>query len=148
VVVIIALAAGTYKEDKNMTEEMKKKEAVKRMKMLKMLDQPIKEFEEEGKLNKSEYGIGILYWLNEEEEKAVKEFEDQNEAVVYHVILDNTVFGQMYSFLYVSNYEEEWSQDRQDIKEGQALAYVKSDICGEFGSIGVIPMTGGVKRIW
>ena len=50
--------------------ERQKAEAVKRMKKLGIMEQLIKEFEEEGKLNLSENG-GLLYWLNEEEQKMV-----------------------------------------------------------------------------
>ncbi len=134
-------------------EELKtaqKAEALKRMKTLKIMKQPIKEFEEEDKLNLSEH-IGILYWLDEEEEKMVKEFEDKNMATVYHVIKSLTSIGLMYSLMYVSQYPEEWEQDNEDIKEGIALCYVvNKDMpdCSEFGSIGIKPMNGGVARIW
>ena len=56
--------------------EKQKNEAVERMNELNILDQTIKEFKKEGKINKSEFG-GILYWLDEEEMSKVKEFEEE-----------------------------------------------------------------------
>lgn len=136
-----------------MTGEMKAKqikEGVNRMRALKMLRQPIKEFEKEGVLNLSENG-GYLYWLEPNERDMVAKFEEENDATVYHVIKSFTNFGLMYSLLYVSSYEGEWEKDMDDIKSGMALAYVVNmDMpdCSEFGSIGIKPSIGGVKRIW
>jgi len=129
---------------------VQKEEAVKRMKALKMLDQPIKEFEEEGKLNLSE-SHGILYWLDEEEQKMVDQFEKEHNGLVYHVIKSFTTIGLMYSLLYVSEYLEEWQMDMENIDDECQLAYVvNKDMpgCSEFGTIGVKPMNGGVVRTW
>ena len=131
-----------------MNREKMKAEALYRMKMLKMLDQPIQEFEKEDKLNKSEYGKGILYWLEDEEMEMVKEFEENYGAVVYHVILDQTAYGPMYSFLYVTKYDTEWAQDKQDIRSGQSLSYVINGCINDMGSIGIQPCNGGVRRTW
>ena len=129
---------------KNLVEM--KKEAIERMKMLKMLDNPIVEFDKEGKLNLSERGI--LFWLNKKEQNMVNEFERENDALVYHVIKSYTNSGLMYSLLYVS-YSEEWSYDREDIKNESAVAYVinvDAPECSEFGKIGIRPCFGGVIR--
>ena len=124
-------------------------EGVKRMKMLKMLDQPIKEFKEEGKLNLSERGM--LYWLDEEQEQMVKEFEEETGGVVFHVIHDYTNIGEIYNLLFVSKHEEEWEMDIEDLKEGIAICkvvVVSMPDCSEMGSIGVKPLWGGVARTW
>ena len=47
-------------------------EAIKRMKILKLHKNAIKEFEQERKLNKSDFNMGILFWLDNEEEKNSK----------------------------------------------------------------------------
>ena len=71
-------------ENKNeVTREMMVDEAVRRMKMLDIMKQPIKEFKEEGKINLSENG-GFLYWINEEQQKYVDEFEKKYDCLVYH----------------------------------------------------------------
>lgn len=132
-------------------KQKQKAEAIKRMKMLKMLDNPIKDFENDDILSLSE-GAGYLYWLEEKDQKIVEEFNRKNEdALVYHVIKSFTNIGVLYSLLYVSSYEEEWEQDREDIEEGMALAYVyNADMpdCSEFGTIGIKPSIGGVVRTW
>lgn len=57
--------------------EMQVKEAIERMKMLHIMDRPIREFEKEGVLNLSE-GIGLLYWLDDDEKEMVKKFEEEH----------------------------------------------------------------------
>ena len=127
-----------------------KAQAVERMKKLGIMEQPVKEFEEEGKLNLSENG-GLLYYLNEDEQKMVDDFEKENNGLVYHVIKSRTTIGLMYALLYVSEYLEEWKMDMEDLGEGQALAYVVNmDMpdCSEFGTIGIKPSVGGLIRTW
>ena len=119
-------------------KEMQVKEAIERMKMLHIMDRPIKEFENEGVLNLSE-GIGLLYWLDDEEKK----------MVVYHVIKTFSTLGLMYSLLYVSKHMDEWEMDRADIQEERVFVYVvNKDMpdCSEFGTIGIRPSFGGVIR--
>ena len=132
-------------------EEMKK-EALKRMRMLHIMPQTIKEFEKEGKINKSTYG-GILYWLDEEEKKIVKEFEEKHNCLVYHAIkcsyrmCDGEIM-ECFDMLYVSEDKEEWELDKSDIKnDGYMYVYSISNFCdGEFGGIGIKPLNGGVAR--
>lgn len=56
--------------------EQQKQEAIKRMKKLGIMEQTIKEFEEEGKVNLSE-GPGLLYWLNDEEQEMVRKLTSE-----------------------------------------------------------------------
>ena len=134
-------------------EELKikqKQEAIERMKMLKIYSQAIKEFEKENVINVSEHG-GILFWLNDEQQEMVKRFEEKYNAIVYHVIHNYTEFGELYSLLYVSQHEEEWDYDKDDIKHNIALCYVVNkdeENFTEFGSIGIRPQFGGVIRTY
>lgn len=60
-------------------------------------------------------------------------------------------FGLMYSLLYVSEHIEEWKMDMEDLGDNQTLAYVVNTTmpdCSEFGTIGIEPSIGGLKRIW
>ncbi len=125
-----------------------KQEAIERMKMLKLYPNIIKEFEKDGIVNMSENG-GFLYWLDSDQQAMVDEFEAKHNALVYHVIHSFTQFGELYALLYVSDDEDEWDYDKDDIKCGCALAYVKNitdDMCSEFGSIGIKPQYGGLVR--
>ena len=123
-------------------------EAVERMKLLELYPTVIKEFINEKVINKSEH-IGILYWLDDYEKKFVKDFEDENNAVVYHIIKTYTTIGCMLSVFYVSDDEAEWESDREDMKIGEQLCYVKNidnDDCSEFGYICFQKNCGGLMR--
>ncbi len=128
--------------------EKQKQEAIERMKMLKIYTQAIKEFEKDNVINVSEHG-GILFWLDDEQQEMVKRFEEKYNAVVYHVIHNYTEFGELYSLLYVSQHENEWDYDKDDIKHNLALCYVVNkdeENFSEFGSIGIRPQFGGLVR--
>ena len=123
-------------------------EALKRMEMLHLHENVIDDFKEINLLNQSEHG-GILYWVEGEMEKKIREWEEKTGNLVYHVIHDYTEFGELLSLLYVSQYEDEWETDREDIQDGYALAYVMNltdDWCSEYGNIGIRPQWGGVVR--
>ena len=114
-------------------------EALKRMELLKLHENVIDDFKEISLLNQSEYG-GILYWVEGEMEKKIREWEEKTGNLVYHVIHDYTEFGELLSLLYVSQYEEEWEMERDDLVDGYPLAYVMNltdDWCSEYGSIGI-----------
>lgn len=129
-----------------------KKEAIARMKQLKMLKEAIQTFEDNDKVIQSQVvpgiGGGIMYNVSEKIMPHIKEFEERHEALVYHVILSNTSIGKVWVFLYVSKNEEEWGQDRNDIKEGRAMAHACEETHYEddIGIIGIKPENGGVRR--
>lgn len=127
---------------------LQKEEAIKRMKKLELHPNVINEFITENKINKSEIS-GILYWLNDEEEKFVKEFEEKYNGVVYHIIKSYTNIGVLLTVFYVSQYTEEWSIDNNNIDENTQLCYVKNlsdDYCSEFGYINFRKQIGGLVR--
>ena len=125
-----------------------KLEAIKRMKKLDIYTQAIKEFEKDNMLNKSESG-GILFWLDENEQEMVKEFEEKYNATVYHLIHNYTEYGELYSFLFVSQYKDDWDYDDEDLNNNRSLVYVKNideDAFSEFGTIGIRSQFGGLIR--
>ena len=131
------------------TVEKAKKDAIERMKILKLSRNAITDFKDDDRLYKSE-DLGFLYWLYDDEEEMVKKFEKEHECVVYHVILSRTNIGTMYSLLYVSLDDEEWEEDRADLQNGQVLAYVVNKAapeCSEIGYIGIKPQIGGLVRV-
>ena len=129
-------------------------EALKRMKTLKMMEEVINNFINEGKVYYSERldsrFNAILYWVsnNKELDKKIHKFEKDTGALVYHVQLLHTSIGDMYSFLYVSNNPEEWKMDNEDLKQGQCYVYVWNGDIEEYGTIGIKPSLGGVVRLW
>lgn len=135
----------------NISRENKKVEAIKRMKALKLFGPCIKAFEERNEVQLSEMTGGLYEFSADAELNAkVKAFEEEYNALVYHVIRTFTEFGELYSFMYVSDYESEWELDNEDIADGYSMAYVwnkNDDWCSEFGSIAVREKFGGLVRI-
>lgn len=133
----------------NVPLENKKAEAIARMQVLGIFQPTIKQFED-GQVSCSEPPVGANYWLDEDQQKIAKEFEEEHNSLVYFAIRSYTEFGMMDSFLYVSDYAEEWEMDREDITNGYVYAYVYNyDIpeYSEIGSIGVEERFGGLVRV-
>ena len=75
--------------------------------------------------------------------------ETETNAVVYHIIKTYTTIGCMLSVFYVSADESEWESDREDMKTGEQLCYVKNienEDCREFGYICFKKSFGGLMR--
>ena len=136
----------------NIGMEEKKTEALGRMKMLGIFTPTIQQFNELGKISVSEPPFGAFYWIEGEDLGRVRKFEREYDALVYTVIRSFTDVGVMDSFLFVSDYLEEWKDDRELLKEGEALAYVynhdMSD-CSEIGHIGIErTVAAGLRWTW
>ena len=127
--------------------DMIRNEALARMKLLKLHPNVINEFKTENKLNRSEFGLGILYWLTDEEKQLVEDFKKEHEGyIVYHVIKTNTVdFGVVYDLLYVSPQVNEWVLDREKLKDNIVMSYTVTE-CAECGPIQIKMINGGVAR--
>lgn len=93
------------------------------------------------------------YWIDQEPElyNKMKEIEKKYQCRVYAVTHEMTEFGELFDFLIVTDYPDEW--DTLVYSEGNrhtAFAYVwnkDDDWCSEFGSIMVQSFGGGIKRI-
>lgn len=130
--------------------ENKKREAICRMEMLDLYTETINQFETDGLVSCSEPPLGVNYWLNEEQREIVREFEKEYNALVYFAIRSYTEFGTLDSFLYVSDHEEEWILDNNDIRNGYAYAYVYNHDVPEYSEIGLIGLQqrfGGLVRV-
>ena len=129
-----------------------KEVALSAMKSLDILPAYIKKFEKDGTITLFERFAG--FYIDEYNEpellKKIKEFEEETGSIVYAVTHEMFMFGECYSFLIISKYEEEWEYTLDDVKEGYAFSYVwnKSDEwCSEFGTIAVRSFGGGIARI-
>ena len=123
-----------------------KQESITRLKMLKLHRNVIYDFETEDKLNKSEGSMAGLYWLDEEEQEIVKEFEEVYNVLVYHVIKTHTMdFGEIYDLLYIDENENCWDEEKEEIKEGVVRSYTVSPF-SESGRICVELKNGGLIR--
>ena len=131
--------------------ELKKEEAIRRMKSMHIMPDAIKLFAREDKILVSENPHGFMYEANQEQSQLIADFEAEHHALVYHANLVHTrEMGDLLSLFYVSNNLEEWEMDRDDIKENFALVYCVNLAIPEFSEFGTIefrPTNGGIKRI-
>ena len=134
----------------NVSVEEKKAEALGRMKELGIYSQTIKQFAELYKISRSEPPFGAFFWIEGEDLERVRAFEWQYNALVFIVIRSFTADGIMDNYLFVSDYPEEWPDDRRLLKEGEAIAYVYNhDVpnCSEIGYIGImLTAMAGLRR--
>ena len=133
------------------SREIKKEEAIKRMKTMNIYSDAIKQFKNADIVMVSEPPLGGLFWLNDEEKEMVSKFEQENNALVYLVVRSFTNLGIMDNIFYVSDYQDEWEMDNADLNENYACVYViNHDMpdCSEFGSIAWKSIGGGVLRVF
>ena len=128
-----------------------KEVALSAMQNLNIYKPYINKFKKDGTITLFERFGG--YYIDEDNEpellSKIKEFEAEYNCIVYAVTHEFFMFGECYSFLCVSQYEEEWPMTLNDTKRGLAWSYVwnKSDEwCSEFGTIGVASFGGGIAR--
>ena len=133
----------------NVSREIKKAEAIKRMKAMHIYADAIKQFKDDDVVMVSEPPLGGLFWVNDDEKKIVQDFEQEHDVLVYLVVRAYTTFGKMDSLLYVSNYKDEWQMEMDDIADGYVMTYtINHDMpdCSEFGSIAYKSVGGGILR--
>ena len=137
------------------SREIKKEEAIKRMKKMGVFNETIEQFKNDNLVSISEptpmFGItiGALYWLNDDQKRVVKNFEEEYNALVYLVVRSYTNIGIMDSLFYVSDHKDEWFMDNADLDEKYACVYVINyDMpeCSEFGTIAWKEANGGILR--
>ena len=129
-----------------------KKEAVRRMKLLKLLNDgrnsPVADFIENDEVWKSEFH-GILYYLDKEEREIVKATElkyKKDDMKVYHCYKAHTEFGDILYMLYVSNTTKPKDFD-DDLRDGITFVYaynMSEPMFSEFGSAYVKSAFGGI----
>ena len=129
----------------NLTETMYKKqldEAVNRMINAGFNQNIISEFSEKETILCSDNGI-LVRPLTSEESLMVKDFCDEWNGVVFHII--KSAF--FYSILYVSKHEQEWESDMLSLHEMLPFVYVVNTKCpdfSEFGHIEIKIMQNGI----
>lgn len=124
----------------NVSREIKKEEAIKRMKLWGIYDPIIRDFEQEDTVSVCEPPVGAYYWIGDEKElKKIREFEEKYDALVYCVIRSFTDIGKIDHYMYVSDYPEEWEMTVKDIKDNYCMTYTINYNWNieEFGTIAV-----------
>ncbi len=77
--------------------------------------------------------------------------EQERNIFVYHCILNHTIDGDLLTMLYVSEYQDEWDFEKNDLKNGCIDVYVcnlSRDIDSEFGSVQITGVNGGLVRVY
>ena len=117
----------------------------------------LKEFKEDETIYYSENlggaFSGILYWLSNKDEyvEKVRKIERERNIFVYHCILNHTIDGALLTMLYVSEYQNEWEFEKNDLKNGCIDVYVcnlNRDIDSEFGSVQITGVNDGLVRVY
>ena len=135
------------------TREQMLKEAVKRMRLLKIIEPGLCEsvFKKHPVISCSNE-FYLLQPLTPYQQKRVNEFEAMSGNFVYHVIQNpHDELGLMLTFLYVSPCMDEWTRDWVELKAGEPLAYVVNcddEVCSEYGHVGVQNTNGALTRTW
>ena len=130
-----------------------KEKAIECMKALDIYKPYIKAFEKDGTVTLFERFAGFYITDDQEPElyHEIKSFEEQTGSLVYAVTHEIFEFGECYSFLCVSKYEEDWDLT---LEVGPYGSYVFSyvwnkddDWCSEYGTIAVKSFGGGIARM-
>ena len=107
-----------YKKEASL-EEMKR-EAIRRMELLKLDARTIRDFERDGSVSLSQQiGDQIFLQPSDDEISArVKRFEQGYECLVYHVLwADSPMVGECWSLLFVSPASSDWNSEREIYRE-------------------------------
>ena len=135
----------------NTTKEQKKAKALELMKQLDIFDPYIEGFRDEDKICFFENFGG--FWAEQEPDlmKKVRELEAKRDCLVYAITHEYMEFGEIYDFLIITDYKEEWDTlVRQSGKQFFAFAFAFNKSIpefSEFGTIGIQSAFGGIRRI-
>ena len=136
---------------KQATKEQRKEQAIKLMKKLNIYDPYIKGFKEENNVCYFERYAGFWAFQDEELLDKINKIEEKYNCTVYAVTHDFAEFGELYNFLIVTNYKEEWDEllvGEKPTKYAYAYVWNKTDNdCSEFGTIVINALYGGLRRI-
>lgn len=133
--------------DKVSRTEMKQ-EAIERMKFLKIRQDVIYSFENDNKITMS--SKGNVYEVPQYKLEFLKDHEEKIGVMIYHVIHSYGNIGETYEFLYVSNYTEDWTYERDMANRNILYCYSLNETHPEWseaGSILVENINGTLLRI-
>ena len=130
--------------------EKQKEEALKRMRLIGLREDFIRDFGTEGKIHICTFQ-GTFPDLKERDKETVRRFETEHNALVYLILRVHTIKGDLDSLLYVGQYVEEWQMHTADLQEGYPLSYTVNHYApdlSEFGSIEISRTAeGGFIRV-
>ena len=128
-----------------------KAKAIQLLRKLDIYEPYIEGFEKENKVCFYERFGG--YWVDQEKEifEKMKQVEKEYDCTVYAITHEMTELGEMWSFLFVSKYKEDWEYSFSKVgKDYYVIAYVWNRDCEMFSEIGDIVIKsfgGGLCRV-
>ena len=132
--------------------DRKKKEAVFRMKIIGLAVNLIRDFDSGCHIHMYDSDGHWFGMLSREDLTRVEKFEREYNALVYAVIRNHTALGTLDSYLFVSDYPQDWQNDWQDLKNKETTAYVYNHDAPELSEIGAIGLDVGaygvLSRTW
>lgn len=135
----------------NIEREIKKQKAIENLEKLDIYEPYIKGFKDEDNICYFENYGGYWAWQEPELIEKVKELEEEYNCLVYAITHEYTEIGEMYSFLIVTDYEEEFDMLlEKDGSKYYAFAYVwnkDDEDSSEFGTVVLSSFGGGIRRI-
>ena len=111
----------------------------------------IEDFEKRDRVCYFEYYAGYWVFQEPEVEAKMREIEETHKCTVYAITHEFTEFGELYTFLLVTDRKGEWKN--LCVTEGNThycFAYVwnkDADFCSEFGTVGIKSFGGGITRV-
>lgn len=135
----------------NTTKIERKEKAIELMKKLDIYKPYIKGFKENDEVCFFEGFGGFWAWQDEELQSKIKEIEEKYNCTVYAITHEITELGELYDFLIVNDYKEDWSNlILSSPYFYYTFAYIwnksNKDISG-FGTIAIQSFGGGIRRI-
>ena len=135
------------------TKEEMKAEAIRRLQELDIYKPYIAGFKTKAqKVCFFERFGGYWVWQEPEIESKMKEIEEKCGCMVYAITHEMFDFGECWSFIFVSDEEDEWEYEFEHSGGNNfnvsAKVWNMADDFVESGSVGVKSFGGGLKRVW
>ena len=105
------------------SKEAKKTEALKRMEILDLTTEAIKEFETSDRIRILAANIKDSHWADNETMRQIRKIEAKNDIVIYLGMRSYTNMGTYDCFFYVGNDTSKWATDREKLKRNETAAY-------------------------
>ena len=134
------------------TKEEKKAKCAEIMETLGIYKPYITGFKKNDKVCFFERFAGFWVYQEPEIETKMKEIEKKYNCMVYAITHELTEFGELYSFLVLTDHKSEWKnivEKTDKANEFYAFAYVwnkDDDMCSEFGTVMIKSFGGGIMR--
>lgn len=135
----------------NFPIEEQKAKAIELLKQLDIYEPYIDDFKEKDQVCFFERYGGYWVFQKPELKAKMREIEKRYKCKVYAITHEYTEFGELYSFLIVDNYPQDWDTLIESYgNKHNVFAYVwnkDDEWCSELGTITVQSIYGGIKRI-